>query len=95
MPSQRWDRAYRAKRDALKRQGMARDTPCHLCGKPIDYTLDFKHPMSFTADHLAPVATGGSMTGQLAPAHRSCNSRRGTKGLGDNPPPAPKTTRSW
>jgi hypothetical protein len=33
--------------------------------------------MSFTADHVEAIANGGSMTGALRPAHRSCNSRRG------------------
>lgn len=95
MATPRWDRAYRAKRDALRRQSKARNAPCHLCGYSIDYDLDYKHPMSFTADHLVPVALGGSMTGQLAPAHRSCNSRRGTQGLDGPLPDKPKTTRQW
>lgn len=94
MPSARWDREYRRRRDALRRHAKATNAPCHLCGHPIDYNLDYIHPMSFTADHLTPVAAGGSMTGPLAPAHRSCNSRKGAR-TGTEQPATPRTTRAW
>ncbi|WP_199184037.1 HNH endonuclease [Cryobacterium sp. Y57] len=90
------DRAYVAKREALKRQARKTGAPCHLCGKPFDYELDWKHPMAFTADHIDAVGNGGSMTGALKPAHRSCNSRRGKKALeGIKALQAPKTSRKW
>lgn len=65
--------------------------PCHICGKPIDYSLDWyvdprdgkrkRHPMSFEVDELVPVSLGGSPYDRdnLAPAHRICNERRGNK----------------
>jgi len=77
MTGYRNDRAYVAKREALKRQAQRTGAPCWLCLKPFDFTLEWKHPMSFTADHVEAIANGGSMTGALMPAHRSCNSRRG------------------
>jgi len=95
------DRAYVAKREALKRQARKTGAPCHLCGKPFDWTREsdpdyWKHPMAFTADHIEAVGVGGSMTGQLKPAHRSCNSRRGMKALNSiTAAPAPKTSREW
>lgn len=90
------DRAYVAKREALKRQARKTGAPCHLCSKPFDFDLDWKHSMAFTADHLDAVGAGGSMTGQLKPAHRSCNSRRGMKALNSlTATPAPKTSRVW
>ena len=97
MATYRNDRAYTAKRDALKRQSKKKNSPCHLCGKAIDYTLDYKHPMSFTADHIEAVAAGGSMTGALKPAHRACNSRRGKKPLTEltTRRPEPRTSRQW
>jgi 5-methylcytosine-specific restriction endonuclease McrA len=73
------DRAYVAKREALKRQAKRTQTPCWICHKPFDFTLEWKHPMAFTADHVKAIANGGSMTGELRPAHRSCNSRRGAE----------------
>ena len=94
MATYRNDTKYVAKRDALKRQARKNSAPCWLCGHSIDYDLDWKHPMSFTADHIEAVANGGSMTGALAPAHRSCNSRRG-KRAPTRPLEKPKTTRDW
>lgn len=49
---------------------------CWLCGKPIDKSLKHPHKMSFTADHVDPIATGGHNTGPLRPAHLACNSKR-------------------
>lgn len=94
--TRRNDRSYVAKRDALKRQARKTGAPCHLCGKPFDFDLDWRSPMAFTADHIEAVGAGGSMTGALKPAHRSCNSRRGMKPLnGVTVIEAPKTSRTW
>lgn len=96
MAQWRNDQAYVRKREALRRQARKNDTPCHICGHRIDYDLPWKHPQSFTADHIDPVAKGGSMTGQLAPAHRACNSRRGTKDIGAlKRAKQPRTSREW
>jgi len=65
--------------------------PCWLCGKPIDYTLSMPDPMSFSADHVAPVALGGDNLGDLKPAHYGCNSSRGTK----DPRGQLPTSRNW
>ena len=81
MATSRDDRSYRARRDALKRIAMRKNLPCHLCGDTIDYTAPYTDRRAFTADHIEAIATGGSMTGPLKPAHRSCNSRRGAKPL--------------
>lgn len=90
------DRAYVAKREALKRQCKKTGAPCHLCGHPFDFTLDWSHAMAFTADHIEAIANGGSMTGALLPAHRSCNARRGKKPIEETKHlPPPRTTREW
>lgn len=52
---------------------------CWLCEQEIDIDLDRTHPMSWTADHVEPVSTGGNPRGELRPAHRSCNSRKGNR----------------
>lgn len=76
MRTHRNDRAYVRKREALQRQARRNNSPCHLCGRPFDWAMldalgkdGWKHPLSFTADHLDAVNAGGSMVGQLAPAH--------------------------
>lgn len=56
---------------------------CHLCGREIDKSLTWPHALCATADHLDPVAPGGDNLGPLAPAHKTCNERRGTLSLSD------------
>lgn len=96
LTSRRNDGEYVKRRDALRRKARKHNLPCHLCGNRFDWTLDYRHPMAFTADHIDPVGTGGSMTGELAPAHRSCNSRRQTKPLTEvKKPRIPKRSLAW
>lgn len=58
---------YRKKAMMIK----ASATHCHLCGKA------FTDRAQITADHLIP----GNPASALAPAHKSCNSRRGNRPL--------------
>ena len=63
--------------------------PCHLCGKPIDYSLGYvtdprtgkrkMHPMAFVVDEIVPVSKGGDPLdfANTQPAHWICNSRKG------------------
>ena len=55
--------------------------PCALCGLPIDYSLQFPDPWSFTADHIIPIAKGGhpSALDNLQPAHLRCNTVKKNK----------------
>lgn len=95
MPSRgRDNKQYRDLSDALRRRGRRLDMPCWLCGHPIDYDLDWRHPMSYTYDHEDPIATGGAVRGVGHPAHRSCNSRRGADAKRVTPPTV-VTTREW
>lgn len=90
------DREYVKRRDALKRQCQKTGAPCHICKQPFDFDLDWKHPLAFTADHITPVGLGGSMTGPLKPAHRSCNSRRQMTSMDTlKTIDPPKTSRHW
>jgi hypothetical protein len=73
-------RAYRRKRDALKRRTARENLPCHWCGLPIDTTLPSTHRMSFTADHPMALNAGGHLVKQdLAPMHRVCNALKGDR----------------
>ena len=59
---------------------------CHLCGQPIDPTLDrVRHPLAWTADELIPRRHGGSAydVELMRPAHRCCNSARQDRPLSD------------
>lgn len=73
-------KAYRKKRENLKRRVAKDNLPCVWCGKAIDTSLDKNDPMSFTADHPKAVANGGHISDQeLEPMHRRCNSQKGNK----------------
>lgn len=89
------DAAYVAKREALARYAQKHDLPCWLCLKPINWQAHWKAKDSFTADHIKPIANGGKMTGELKPAHRSCNSRRGAREHITTLVKQHTTTRDW
>jgi len=88
------DREYRKHAAALKQDAINNNKPCHLCGEHFDFTLPYTHPLAFTADHLDAIANGGDLLGNLAPAHRKCNSSRGKKRLKTQVHP-PSTSRRW
>lgn len=67
------DPAYLRARARLRKQ---KPLVCWLCGEGIDAKLKFPDPLSFTADHVDPVARGGHNNGPLLPAHLRCNSKR-------------------
>lgn len=105
-------RANGSRRTALRRRVAAMGLPCHICGQPIDYDLATytdptdgrvkRHPLSFELDELVPVSRGGDPLdpGNVAPAHRICNQRRGAKELRLRPPADASpgglpTSREW
>ena len=67
-------RVGRSNRDR-HRQLIARGHPnCGICRQPINYTLPHLDPRSFVADHIVPLAKGGTNhPTNLQPAHRKCN----------------------
>ena len=78
----------RQRRLANVRAQVAAGAPCHLCGLPIDLTLDRQRdPLALAVDELIPrsavpphqrraLALDPALT---APSHRVCNGSRGTK----------------
>lgn len=71
--------------------------PCHICGTPIDYDADWLSPLSFTVDHIIPLAKGGPDTlDNKAAAHRACNRSKSDKTEVDVLPPVTlKRVRAW
>ncbi len=84
-------RAYRRASSRLRARTKTHNLKCWLCLEPIDTTLPITHPLSFTADHVDPLARGGAILGPLKPAHRNCNGRRGDATREERLP----TTRTW
>ena len=63
---------------------------CHLCHQPIDTTLRWPHPLSFSGDHLTPTANGGTDTyPNCGASHLTCNCARH-----DDPLPSQTNRRS-
>lgn len=63
---------------------------CCLCGQPIDYTLEYPDPGSFTVQHILSRSTHPHLAedpGNLDAAHKRCNEHAGNSneppGLGD------------
>ena len=87
--------ATRKLRARLKAEGR----PCHLCGRPIDYSLPPRTPWSFELDHIVPIARGGDpySYANAAASHRICNERKGASMPEDgNAARLPvKRTRLW
>ena len=75
-----------SQRDRDRRALVKLGAPCHICGRPIDYTLRYRNPDgtvnpdSWVADHVSPLARGGadSVTNKKA-AHARCNSAKSDK----------------
>lgn len=78
-----------AARRAIRARWQSIGDPCHICGKPIDYSLGMvpdprtgrlrPHPMSLAVDEIVPVSKGGDPLdfANTRPTHWICNARRG------------------
>lgn len=94
-PTSNNDYTSRTYRKHTKKLRKSRDTHiCWICGDIIDMSLPHTNRMSFTADHVDPTSLGGSLLGEIRPAHRSCNSRRGND-VGPTPRQQYPTSRKW
>lgn len=68
----------------LRKIVIARDTYCYICGKEVDKTLKYPHPLSASVDHRIPVTHGGrNELSNLYLAHFVCNSSRGAKDINE------------
>lgn len=70
----------------IKANLRAQRRPCCLCGQPIDYSLSFPHPDSFSTQHIKDWATHPELREDPAnvdAAHLICNQQRKTHTIGD------------
>ncbi len=67
--------------DKNKKRILATQTVCGICGKPVDFTLKYPHPLSACIDHVIPIAKGGhpSDYDNLQLAHWTCNRQKADK----------------
>ena len=54
---------------------------CGICGKPVDPSYKYPHPLSRCIDHIIPIAKGGhpSDINNLQLAHWTCNRQKSDK----------------
>lgn len=83
------------RRDRHRRHAARGHPPCAICNQPIDYDAHHLDPMSFTVDHIVPLAAGGTDTiDNIQPAHRKCNRDKGASHP-DSPDTTWTTWRTW
>lgn len=54
---------------------------CGICGRPVDKSVRYPHPMSPTIDHIIPISKGGHPAdiNNLQLAHYACNRMKSDK----------------
>ncbi len=64
-----------------KKKIYATQTVCGICGKPVDFSLRYPHPLAACVDHIIPIARGGhpSDLSNLQLAHWTCNRQKSDK----------------
>ena len=72
---------HRGQFEKNKRKIFATQEVCGICGKPVDFSLKYPHPLSPCIDHIIPVAKGGhpSDISNLQLAHWCCNRQKSDK----------------
>ena len=64
-----------------KQKIMATQDTCGICGRPVDKSLRYPHPLAPSVDHISPVSRGGhpSDIANLQLAHWICNRQQSDK----------------
>ena len=75
------DGTHRGQFEKNKKRIYATQEVCGICGKPVDFSLKYPHPLSKCVDHIIPVAKGGhpSDIDNLQLAHWTCNRQKSDK----------------
>ncbi|MFR1105767.1 MAG: HNH endonuclease [Acutalibacteraceae bacterium] len=75
------DGPHRLAFERNKKRIFASQTVCGICGKPVDFSIKYPHPLSACIDHIIPVAKGGhpSDIDNLQLAHWCCNRQKSDK----------------
>lgn len=75
------DGTHRLAFDRAKKKIYATQTVCGICGKPVDFSYKYPHPLSPCVDHIIPIVKGGhpSDLDNLQLAHWTCNRQKSDK----------------
>lgn len=83
------------RRQRFAKQLATQQLPCCICGQPIDYTLTYPDPDSFSVEHRVPKAIRPDLTldpANMGAAHLKCNQSRGKH---DYKPSLGTTSTEW
>ena len=77
------DGTHRLAFERNKKKIYATQDVCGICGRPVDFSFKFPHPLSPCIDHIIPIARGGhpSDLSNLQLAHLTCNRAKSDKVL--------------
>lgn len=82
-PHRRVDREgpHRVAFERNRKKILLTEEVCGICGKPVDKSLKFPHPLAPTVDHIIPIDRGGhpSAIENLQLAHFACNRAKSDK----------------
>ena len=89
------DGSHRLAFERNKKKILATQTLCGICGKPVDRSLKYPHPMSATVDHIIPINRGGhpSDIDNLQLAHFVCNRQKSDNFVLNHPEMTDNTNR--
>lgn len=75
------DGTHRLAFDRNKKKIYATQTVCGICGRPVDFSYRYPHPLSPCIDHIIPIAKGGhpSDIDNMQLAHWTCNRAKSDK----------------
>ena len=75
------DGTHRGAFEKNKKKIYASQTTCGICGRPVDFTQKYPHPLSPCIDHIIPINRGGhpSDIDNLQLAHWTCNRQKSDK----------------
>lgn len=75
------DGTHRGAFERNKKKIYATQNVCGICGKPVDFSVRYPHPLAPCIDHIIPIAKGGhpSDLDNLQLAHWTCNRQKSDK----------------